>query len=540
MIAVYTTVLALFIAIALVPLLVRWAAALGLIDEPGPRKIHDHAIPRVGGIAIAAGALVSVLIWVPLRPEITGYLIGALFIVLFGVADDRLVLNYRLKFGAQIVGALLFVIISDVHLTRAPFVYGAVIPDWLGLPLTLVVIVGVTNAVNLSDGMDGLAGGTSLFAAAALGYLAYDGGDKQIALVALSLVGATLGFLRYNTFPARVFMGDAGSQFLGFSVAVIAIIVIERANDAVSPFVPVLLLGLPILDTLYVMTRRIRAGVSPFSPDRQHLHHRFLDAGLSQYEALLVVYGLQIMLIGLAWSLRYANDTVLLVVFVSFCAGLLFTLHWWQTRHTEGRALAHRLDIVDRVVRLLKAKSILTRIGHGGVVYGVSILFPVTALWVDRVPADIGWLGLLLVLLFALASFRLFPRLGIYRVVAFAVSALIVYFIESTDPGHGAGLLWLRSVLLLIALCLALWLRFGDDDDFQLNTLDVLVILIVGVVPNMPLVRDLGVGSMVIGMLLLFYACEMILSEQPAGWWVFRFSLLVTSAVLAARGIVFS
>jgi UDP-GlcNAc:undecaprenyl-phosphate GlcNAc-1-phosphate transferase len=539
MIAVYTTVLALFIAITLVPLLARWAGTLGLIDDPGPRKIHDHAIPRIGGIAIAAGAMVSVLVWVPMRPEIAGYLIGALFIVLFGVADDRLVLNYRFKFAAQIVGALLFVIISDVHLTRAPFVYGVVMPGWLGLPLTLVVLVAITNAVNLSDGMDGLAGGTSLFAAAALGYLAYDGGDKQIALVALGLVGATLGFLRYNTFPARVFMGDAGSQFLGFSVAALAILVIEQANNSVSPFVPVLLLGLPILDTLYVMTRRIRAGVSPFTPDRQHLHHRLLDAGLSQYEALLVVYGLQTVLIGLAWSLRYANDVLLLVVFVTFSTGLLYTMRWWQTRQTEGRALAHRLDIVDRVVRLLKAKSILARTGHGGVVYGVSSLFPLVALWVDRVPPDLGWLGLLLVLLLGLTPFRLFPRLGIYRVVAFVTSALVIYFIESTALGSGADLHWLRSALLLIAVCLAIWLRFGDEDDFRLNALDVLVILIVAVVPNMPLVRDLGVGSMVIGMLLLFYASEMILSEQPARWWVFRFSLLITSAVLAVRGIAF-
>ena len=540
MIAVYITVLALFMAIALVPLLIHWASPLGLVDEPGPRKIHDHAVPRVGGIAISVGALASILVWVDLRPEFTGYLLGAVVISVFGGLDDRFDLDYRLKFLGQIGGALLCILIGDIQLTRVPFMYEAVMPGWVGLPLTVVVVVAITNAVNLSDGMDGLAGSTSLAVAAMLGYLAYLGGDKLTALLALSVIGATIGFLRYNTFPARVFMGDAGSQFLGFSMAVLGIIVTERSNTAISPLVPVLVLGLPILDMLYVITRRIREGQSPFKPDRHHLHHRLLDAGLSQYGALLAIYALQAALMVLAWLFRYAHDLVLLGVFGAFSAALLLALNWWQTQHTEGRALAHRLNFVDALVNRLKAKDVLRRVGHQGVLYGVSLLFPVVAVWVKFVPPDIGWLALLLAAaaLIALLPIKLLPCLAIFRMAAFVTAVIVVYLMEFGGLRGSGEVDWLRAYLLLIAFLVAIWLRFGGGE-FHLNALDVLVILIVAIVPNMPMVREFDIGPMVIETLLLFYASELILSERPARWWVFRVSLLFTLGILAVRGLLF-
>ena len=542
MIAVYVTVLALFISLALVPLLARWAEPLGLIDRPGPRKIHTAAVPRIGGIAIALGALLSLVVWLPLRAEISGYLAGALVIALAGFADDRLDLDFRAKFAAQIAGALLFVFISDVQLTRVPFSYGGTMPGWVGLPLTVLVVVGITNAVNLSDGMDGLAGGTALIAASVLGYFAYLGGDMQIALVALALIGSTLGFLRYNTFPARVFMGDTGSQFLGFSVAALGILVIEQCNTAIGPFVPVLVLGLPILDTLYVMTRRIRAGRSPFSPDRQHLHHRLLDGGLSQYEALLAIYGLQAVLVALAWLLRYAPDALVLLAFVAFSGVLLGSMNWWRHQHTEGRVLVGRLDLVERLVDFIKAKNALKRLGHHVVVFGLALLFPLVALSASRVGQDIGWLALLLVaaLAFTLRPVRLMHGSTLWRLAAFVVAALVVYLAEAAGLRAVPSVDWFRGYLVVIALGVGLWLRFGGGTEFRLNALDVLVILIVAIVPNMPLVRELGIGPIVIGTLLLFYASELVVGTQTSGSWLFRVSVFSTLVLLSARGIYFS
>jgi len=264
MVAVYSFIFALFVASALVPVLMRWAAPLGLMDQPGARKIHHTPVPQIGGIAIIVAALLAILLFARGRPDIAAYLVASLVLAVFGVVDDRVNLNYRWKVLGQIVAALVVVLWGGVQITRFPFSFDAVLPLWFSVPFTVFALVGITNAVNLSDGMDGLAGGTGLLAADALGFFAWLGGDKTTALFALCLVGATLGFLRYNTFPARVFLGDAGSQFLGFSVGVLAVMTVEIANRAVSPMVAVLILGLPILDTLYVMTRRVLSGRSPF------------------------------------------------------------------------------------------------------------------------------------------------------------------------------------------------------------------------------------------------------------------------------------
>lgn len=167
-------------AIILVPLLSRYAVALRMIDLPDARKRHVGAIPRIGGIAIGVGVFIASSLLLPLRPELNAFLASALIVFVFGIADDRFNLHYRLKFSGQIVAALTFILGGDVWLTRMPFLYAGAIPDWIGIPLTTVVLVGVTNAINLADGMDGLAGGTGVLAAAVLGYLAYLGDDRQV------------------------------------------------------------------------------------------------------------------------------------------------------------------------------------------------------------------------------------------------------------------------------------------------------------------------------------------------------------------------
>ena len=520
--------------------MVRWAVPLGLMDEPGPRKIHGESIPRVGGIAIAAGTLIAVLIWLPWDERIAGYVFGALVIVVFGVIDDRQDLDYRLKFAGQIAAAVLFIFFSGIHISRAPFVYDGVIPDWIGLPLTVMVLVGITNAINLSDGMDGLAGSTSLITAAALGYFAFLGGDLEVTLMAVALISATLGFLRYNTHPARVFMGDTGSQFLGFSMAVLGIMVIEHSNTAISPLVPLLVLALPIIDTFYVMTNRIREGRSPFAPDREHLHHRLLDGGFSQYEALLIVYVWLTVLVLLAWWLRYSHDVMLVMAFVVFGAGILYGMHWWLGRQTSGRDLARRLDLVNALVNRLRASRLLGRAGRYGVVYGLSLLLLFVAVGAGHVTPDIGWVALLLMLmmLMVLLPMRVLPEMMVYRLSAFAASALVVYLVESEGVRGLPSAYWFHVYLVITAFCVALWLRFGGGGDFRVNALDVLVITLVVTIPNISILRDASIGLMFVETLLLFYACELVLSEGQRRRGVFRLSIIGTLSILAARGIL--
>ena len=535
MIAFYVSILSLALTTVAVPYLARWSGALGLLDQPGERKIHQDPIPRVGGIAIAAGTLVSLAVWLPFTDLVSGYLIGALIIMLFGVADDISNLDYRLKFFGQIIAALVFIYVSGIWLTRPIFEIYSVVPVWFGLPLTIFWIIGVTNAINLCDGMDGLAGGSSLLASVALGYLAFSCDDKLTALLALAIIAAVAGFLRYNTFPARVFMGDTGSQFLGFSVAVLSLILIESSNRAISPLVPLLILGLPVSDTLFVIYKRVHAGGSPFRPDRRHLHHRLLDLGLNQYEAVLVIYTLQIILVLSAWFLRYSLDIVLLGFLLMFNAVLYWGVSYWAVHETHARSALMKASLMDQVVSHFKATNLFKRTGQGTVLYGLTLMFLFVTLKVPGVPSDIGWLGLILGMSLLLGLFmRSVPLLAVERLSAFVLSISAVYLVNETGL-LGNGVVY--TYFGMLAFGISLWLRFGSSS-FQVNSLDVLIILIVIAVPNMPFIKDTGLGAVFVQTLVLFYACELVLS-QNVGERIFRTGLLISLIVLAFRGIVF-
>jgi UDP-GlcNAc:undecaprenyl-phosphate GlcNAc-1-phosphate transferase len=506
------------------------------VDRPEPRKIHATAVPRVGGIAIMAGSVAAMLVWLPLPPDTAFFLASALLVGLFGLLDDRLNLGYRTKFLGQVVAALIVVVLGGAELTRTPFIYDGSLPGWFSVPFTVFVIVGVTNAVNLSDGMDGLAGGTSLLATGALGLLAWIGDDRVVSLLALCLMGATLGFLRYNTFPARVFMGDAGSQFLGFSVAVLAILTTERANTAISPMVPLLVLGLPILDTLSVLVRRLLEGRPPFAPDRKHLHHRLLDLGLNQYEALLVIYAAQILLLLLAAGFAYASDVVLLLAYVAFAGAVLGGLCLAE-RRVGGRVPVDRHSWVDRIIDYLRVSRLTRRVPWLVLGTAVPALFVAGPLLADTVPADIGWLALAVLVLLVVA---LLPGRSVgfaERLAAYALAVVVAYLVEFSPVLKACCATPLHGIFVLLAVMILIWMRFADSRGFRINGLDVLVMVIVAVVPQIPLVRTTGLGVVAMEALVLFYACEILLVSEARRWDLFRAGLLAGLAILAIRGL---
>ena len=246
--------------------------------------------------------------------------------------------------------------------------------------LTFLFLVGVTNAVNLSDGLDGLAGGMSLLCLCAIALLAAVSGNALVVTLALIECGAILGFLRFNTHPAQIFMGDSGSQLLGFSIGVLAILATQGESTSVSAALPLLLLGLPILDTLAVMWQRVRAGRSPFSSDRNHLHHKLLALEFAHAEAVAVVYLLQVALFLVAYFLRFESDLVILAVFLLFAAAALFALKWagataWRAH--SGRAL----PLVSTLLKFLRdaqptalLNGSLWAMGIGIVIYAAATI----------------------------------------------------------------------------------------------------------------------------------------------------------------------
>lgn len=319
-----TLFISLLLTVVTIPPLTRLALRLQLVDVPDERKTHKAMIPRCGGVAIAFGALTPMAYWYAGDPFIVSFLVAASCIVFFGIADDFFGLRPGWKFFGQILAALIVIIWGGVKIVSLGVLLpeGVVLPVGISVPLTMLVLVGVTNAINLSDGLDGLAGGMSLMNICFIGYLAIITGNMAIALASLAMGGAIFGFLRFNTHPASIFMGDSGSQLLGFSAVTFAL-VLTQEMAAFSPLVPLLLFGLPVLDTLTVMTVRIFNGRSPFSPDRRHFHHRLLQIGFGHAEAVVVLYLLQSMLVALTFFLRFQSSWLILAVYILFSLALM-------------------------------------------------------------------------------------------------------------------------------------------------------------------------------------------------------------------------
>ncbi len=277
---------ALVVAIGATPVARRLAPRLGLVDEPAARKMHHVATPLLGGIAIYL-AFVLALVFFGDRfyiRQVVGIFVGATLVSLLGLWDDRRRLSPALKLLGQALAALLLIATGvQVHLIRIP---------WVNVVITLFWVVGITNALNLLDNMDGLAGGIAAIAAGQFTLLAAMSGQYLVGALAAALVGATLGFLLYNFNPARIFMGDSGSLFLGFLLASLGIKLRFPENVyIVTWMVPVLVLGVPIFDTTLVFVSRLRRGLNPLTtPGKDHTSHRLVRLGLSQREAVLVLY----------------------------------------------------------------------------------------------------------------------------------------------------------------------------------------------------------------------------------------------------------
>lgn len=286
---------ALVVSFLMCPLVKSFAYKIGAIDVPKDnRRMHKKPVPRLGGLAIFLGFIVSILLFAQIEREMQGILLGAVIIVVLGVVDDMSPLRAYFKFFVQIVAALVAVFHGVVIETLSNPNILSQNPywnlGWLAVPVTVLWIVGITNAVNLIDGLDGLACGVSTISALTMLVIALLVSEGDVAIIMASLVGACLGFMPYNRNPAKMFMGDTGSTFLGYILATISIQGLFKYYAIVSFAVPFLVLGLPMFDTIFAIVRRLAHGQNPMAPDRGHIHHRLIDMGLNQKQAVAALY----------------------------------------------------------------------------------------------------------------------------------------------------------------------------------------------------------------------------------------------------------
>ncbi|MDT8903749.1 glycosyltransferase family 4 protein [Anaeroselena agilis] len=281
---------ALIVAYFLTPHIKDIAIKAGALDAPDARKVHTSPIPRMGGLAIYMGFLVAVLASLHISHEIAGLLVGGTVILIVGIVDDLKHLSAKTKLLGQIAAALVLVVF-DVRIEWLTNPFGDMIYlEYFSIPLTVLWVVGLTNTVNLIDGLDGLAAGVSTIASITILLVALQQNFWTVAIMTAALAGSALGFLQHNFNPAKIFMGDTGSMFLGYMLAAVSILGTVKSAATIALVVPIVALGLPIMDTAFAIIRRYTNGRPIFKPDKGHLHHRLLEMGLTQKQAVLLMY----------------------------------------------------------------------------------------------------------------------------------------------------------------------------------------------------------------------------------------------------------
>jgi len=303
---VWGALVALAVVVLLTPAVGGMARLLGVVDAPGGRRLNRSPVPRLGGLALFLGIFVPALAFLPFGRETRGLLLGAAVAVTVGAVDDFRGLRWFEKLGGQLVAAGIPVWFG-IWVDRFTFPLLGVhrLPEWAGAPLTILWIVAIMNIVNFLDGLDGLAAGVSGIAGLTFSVIALSLAKPDAAILSAIVFGACVGFLRHNFYPARIFMGDSGALLLGFVLATIAIQGLLKTAATVALFFPLLVLAVPIVDTTFVVMRRIKHGEPVFEGDQAHLHHRFLRRGFSQRRAAFTIWAWCLSLAGAALATRF-------------------------------------------------------------------------------------------------------------------------------------------------------------------------------------------------------------------------------------------
>jgi len=482
--------MAMFITVSLIPIFKIIALRIKVMDFPNERKDHSRPVPKIGGLALAMGVLIPSILWLPSDEFGKSILLGTTIIVAFGFVDDIWNLGYRIKFTGQIAAALIVVLFGGVSIKSL----GTLLPESIFLPpslsilLSILVIVGVTNAINLSDGLDGLAGGITMLSFLCISYLADTTGQAAIAVLSIAMAGAIFGFLRFNTYPATVFMGDAGSQLLGF-LAITLSIRLSQESAPISPLFPLILLGFPILDTLTVMLERIADGRSPFVADKKHFHHRLMELGLFHTEAVVVIYVLQAFLVTCAFLFRFYSEWSLLLMYAVFSGTILIGFSYarknrWQIKHNHlfGR-------LINEKLKRAKEKSLYIRFSFGITRYGLPLLLLAIALIPFQIPPYmLAGSCIMLVVLLSSYFIRSAVKLTVFRIALYLSLPFLLYFSEiemvSRIAPQWKTIYNLSFAVLAFSIILTLKLT-RRQRGFKPTPLDFLILLITLVLPNL-------------------------------------------------------
>jgi len=530
--------------ILMIPLLINLACKFDILDIPNSRKIHCDPVPRIGGVAMALGAIIPIVLWVPLNPFVKSVVLGAGILVLFGLVDDIKRIGVKTKFAGQIIAALIVILYGGLRIKSlgefGPT--GFFLPDWLSISLTLIVIVAVVNAINLSDGLDGLAGGITLITFLFIGYLSYLHNLQAFEIISVALVGAIFGLLRFNTHPAIVFMGDSGSQLLGF-VAITLSLSLARQSTEMNLMLVLLILGIPVIDTLSVIVQRVSKGRSPFVADKKHLHHKIMNLGFHHSESVLILYIAHATLVCLGFIFRYKSAWFLLVLYLVFAGGCLVTIFLAERKGLKVK----RFDFIDKVVKVqlrqLREENAIIKLSFKAVEIGFIFLLLFSCFLPHHIHiyfslASMAILGMILLswqlqktwtaLIIEIAVFIMIPFL-VYlseKDVAYLMNTTLVKAYASSF-----------GVLILFVL---LTLKFSRRKGFKTTPMDFLILFVALVVPYLPdeKIRDWQMGFVAAKIVVLFFTYEVLKGELRMDTRRLKIAGILALMIISARGFI--
>ncbi len=503
-------------SLLLIPPLMKLAVRFKFVDTPDERKVHTGAIPRIGGIAMVIGSLVSILLFVQLDQRTIAFIIATIVLAGFGMWDDRVQLGYRIKFVGQLLASFIVIFFADIKIDSMSFLYNGIIPDLYAIPFTFFVLLGAMNAINLSDGLDGLAGGGALLSLGVIAILGYQAEDVSFVMITLAVMGAVFGFLRFNTHPAVIFMGDTGSQFLGFAIGVLAIILIQDVNPVLSPSIGMVILGLPILDTFIVICTRLLNGKSPFKPDKNHIHHKLLNIGLDHYEVVFVIYLIQSLMVICAYFFRYYQDYAILFYYILF--GILINILLVNSKPKDSELRKDsRISFMKRFLGSVGDKRPFLVLAISSLLLlFIPTFFSWVAFSVGNIPIILSTIALILVI--TIIGSQFYPKTEasdlIIRIGLYVVSTFSIYLIY-TEPGLlNSSRSTLNIIFAVLALFIILGLMMPDRGKVSVTPLDYIIIFIViSFTAFTSSLNDdaIGFASLIAWLFVLFYASEYLL-----------------------------
>lgn len=532
------------ISTVIVPIMTRLAPTLGLIDQPDARKVHVAPISRVGGFGIVLGALIPLLVWLPIDPLISSYLLGSLILFVFGVCDDRSELGHYVKFIGQFAAVFSVIIIGDLQIKHLPLMGDTVLPDPFNIAFTAFAMIGMINATNHSDGLDGLAGGETILSLIIIAFMAYLAGGSRIPIISIACIGGILGFLRYNTHPAIVFMGDSGSQFLGFTLAFVAILLTQQVDPALSPAVVLLLLGLPIIDIISVFYLRASSGKNWFRASRNHVHHRILDLGFTHQQTVIIIYAIQAAFVFSGFLIGYEFDwLILLIYFLAVC--ILFSgltraerRNWYASPDSNSSSLIHNSNTIIKLRLLIRRAALVL----------VSTIYPLYLVaasgLINDVTPDFSWIACLLAVTFVYGLISQTKYSGVIRRATIYSTALFCAYLIETEPPKLFTLFNFQAINLgfyiVLAMAIGITIKFNPAVQFKTNPSDYLALCVVAALALFQTTDYFGINAsvIVIQFLIVIYVCELLTHVYTSRWNPLNVAALATLSILALRGFV--